>query len=381
MSDDFLSDVSAAVDSGGKTPEAEIQTPANIGTDTKTQQTPKEVRPDLREHKSVADELSTMFENNDPRAKKETKPEDKKEVKQDETKNLEEKNKDDELKKKQEQELNQKPRSQRKGQERLLDTFLQEDEKGNLVNDAGEIIALAGKSRTYYEGLKNEARKQRKAASDLAVSHMQLAQQFKELYNEYKTTAENGVSPIQSIVKETGFSENEAKEAVNLLRQYKKDPINAIKNMLTQAKMSGIDVSKIGANISVDPASIRSSIEALLDERLKPLSDKASQDTDRDEAIREATEFFKTYPEARNFVGAIEQAKMQFPQMPLPEIWLRLRRELENRSSQQQQRSSTKHRRETRKTREAPKNVQAPVRDYSTMSFEEIANSIVKDNS
>jgi hypothetical protein len=375
MSDDFMSDISAAVDNGGTLPVE--RSPAQTTEPAKTNPVIPQVKPEVIAPSSVADELTNMFKNNDPHNPVEK-------TKKDPVEKAKEPAKTSEAKVEGEEKNNnsQTPsRTQRKGNEKLLDTFLNEDENGNLVNDAGEIIALAGKSRTYYEGLKNEARKQRKAATDLAVSNMQLAQQFKNLYDEYKGIADISTSPIQSIVRETGFSEPEAKEAVQLLKLYKADPIAAIKNMLTQAKMSGIDISKIGANISVDPAIIRNTIQSVLDERLKPLSDKAEQETAEQSANREAQTFLQTYPEARQFTSAIAQAKQQFPQMSLPEIWLRLRRELEKRPSRTSQ-SVTKHRqapaRRTQPAAKAPA-VKAPVRDYAKMSFEAIKNSIIED--
>lgn len=370
MSDEFLSDISAAVDNGGKVETTPIETPKQ-----ESQQKPQEVKPHEKETASVADELSSMFESNDPYKEPTPKKEEETTPKKDEE--VEEKTSSEE----EEENVEKKapPRTKRKGQERLLDTFLEEDENGNLVNADGEIIALAGKSRTYYEGLKNEARKQRKAASDLAISHVQLSQQFKSLYDEYKQLQETGGSPIQHIVKETGFSESEAKEAVNLLRQYKTDPIGAIKNMLTQAKMSGINISEIGANITADPAAIRSTVQQLLDERLKPLNERNEREVAQEETLQEATAFLQQYPQARRYAPQIAQAKQKFPQMSLEEIWLRLRRELDNIQSNQQQ-SFTKHRKPARQTQAAPKKkVTPPKRNYGNMSFDEIAKSVEED--
>lgn len=379
MSDDFMNDISSAVENGGALPVD--NTPIE-----KLSSEPKQVqpiKPNTKDTTSVADELSNMFANNDPHnpsqpvKKVEEKPETKnlpKELAEDTTK---------QAKPAEENDTSNKQRQQRKGQEKLLDTFLKEDAEGNLVNDAGEVIALAGKSRTYYEGLKNEARKQRKAAADLAVSNMQLAQQFKSLYDEYKGISESTTSPVQNIVKETGFSQSEATEAIKLMQQYKADPISAIKNLLTQAKMNGIDISKIGANISVDPAVIRNTVESLLDERLKPLSDRAQEETAQQVANREAQTFLQTYPEAQQFTDAIATAKRQFPHMSLPEIWLRLREKIEERAHTQQTTSVTKHRKapasKTRPSTPQMPKVKAQVRDYSAMSFEDIKNSIIED--
>jgi hypothetical protein len=371
MSDDFLNDVSSAIDNGGAIPQESSAPVINTAPQPAEQQKPQNVVPQKDVKTSVEDELSSMFEANDPHKEQEVK------AKVPTQKVVENDHEDGG----EEFQGTPRPRSPKSGQEKLLDTFLDEDEHGNLVNKAGEVIALAGKSRTYYEGMKSEARKQRQAANDLAVSNMQLSQQFKSLYDEYKGMSENGASPIQSIVKETGFSDKEAQEAVSLMQQYKRDPLSAIKNLLTQAKMSGIDVSKIGANISVDPAYLRQSMKELIDEQMGPISRNAEQDTAEKAATRQATEFLQQYPEAERFGSSIADAKMRFPQMSLSEIWLRLRREIEK-NSQTSPRPVTKHRKEpARRTSQRPAKVLAPFRDYSKMSFAEIANSIKEDNS
>lgn len=261
-------------------------------------------------------------------------------------------------------------------QDKLLDTFLKEDEKGNLVNSEGEVIALAGKSREYYEGMKNAARKQRKAATDLAVQNMQLTRKFKELYDEYKGISNKVTDPIQSVVSSTGFSEAEANNAISLMKEYKNNPLQAIKNLLTQAHQDGIDVSSLGANISADPALMRKQFEKMLDERLTPLSQQAEQHAAQQRAEKEATDFLRQYPQAARYESHIAQAKMRFPDMSLSEIWLRIQQQLNNRPIQQRQ----PQRPPVRQQPVPRKKVTAPVRDYSRMSFEEIAKSVINES-
>jgi hypothetical protein len=358
MENDFMNDVASAVDNGGSLPAA-VETVVNTTT---TAPTVQPIKPNEKVTENVEDRLTKMFDETAQTTIGEKKEETTKEKVKEPVKKPETK---------------EKPA--RKGQEKLLDTFLKEDDKGNLTTEDGTIIALAGQSRTFYEGMKREARKQREAATDMAVAHMELANKFKSLYDEYKQGAGAAADPVQSIVKETGFGEKEAKTTLAIMQLYKKDPIAGIKMMLTEAQMSGIDISKIGANISVDPATIRSSIKELLDEQLSPLAERAAQDTAQQNAQKEATRFLSEYPEARPFVKDIVKAKEAFPQMPLPEIWLRIRRELEKRSPNNIQQPSTKLRNKV-PTEQATKKVEVPSRNYATMSFEEIANSIKQDN-
>lgn len=364
MSDDFLSDVAGAVDNGGTlAPEsAAPATPEPVAE-------PASVRPntvDVDARQRVENDMNKMFEDNDPHKEPEvvTKSKEADEAKAEaKVEAAEEK-----------PEQKQRSRSQRGG---YLDKFLKEDEHGNLLNDDGDVIATAGTSRNFYEGVKKEARKFRSAATELALSHKELAQQFKALYDEHQDVIKNGADPIQSIVKETGFSTHEGKEALALLRQYKKDPIGAIKGMLTQAKMSGIDVSQIGANIAVDPSMLRSTFETMIDEKLGKKDTVNPDQQAYETAAQEAASFLEKHPKARKFAKQIGEAKIRYPDMSLERIWYNIvgaAKSAREKAQSQQRQNSTKHRKEPpRKTQ------QAPVRQYSTMNFQDIAASIKED--
>jgi hypothetical protein len=261
--------------------------------------------------------------------------------------------------------------------DKYLDIYLAEDAAGNLINNEGEVIASAGKSRTHLEALKKEGRDQRDAAKTLAIQNAQLANQFKQLYDEFKGISEKSVSPLHGIVKETGFSEQQATAAIKFMKQYKENPIEAIKNILTQAKTDGIDLSKIGANITADPAFIKQQLAEMLEERLAPITRKSQQDIAHQEAYKEASEFLETYPRARDYQKAIGDAKTRFPEMSLAEIWLRLERELDKQDA-----PVTKHRKDL-PVNIPKKQVKLPSqsRNYATMSFEQIAKTIEEDYS
>ena len=368
MSDDFLQDLSNAVETSG---DNTLSLPTTAEPQ-QYQQKPQEIQSDVEQPHTVADELSQFFDDADPYHIEEPaleeptvvdepeEPEEPKQVVQKE-----------------------KPQNRTKpSNERLLDTFLDEDEEGNLIDASGEVIALAGKSRTYYEGLKNEARKQRGAANDLAVQNLQLSQKFKDLYDEYKGIKSNATSPVQSIVTETGLNDTDATAAIQLMQQYKTDPIGAIKSLLTQAAQSGIDVGQIGANVSVDPALMQKQFDQALERHIKPLTEAQLRDRAHQEAVQEATQFLETFPEAVQYETQIAQAKGKFPQMSLAEIWMRLRRELDKqpeRQPQQRQRQP-QQRQPVQRQKVRRQKVRAPRVDYSTMNYDEIAQSILKEN-
>lgn len=228
-------------------------------------------------------------------------------------------------------------RRQRVEQERLLDTFLKEDANGNLLNNFGEVIATAGKSREYYEGLKNEARKQRKAATDLAAQNMELAGRVKQIYDEYKGMSKGNSTPVQTIAQMTGLSEAQAANALGVIQAYQANPLDGIKKMLMQAKLDGVDLQSIGPNISVDPAVMQQTMQSMLDERLAPLTERINQEKAQQAAEEEVNRFLNEFPDAREYLDIIAQAKMQFPEMSPTEIWLRVSRELQKRPQERPQ--------------------------------------------
>ena len=393
---DFLSDVNAAVD-GTSTP-ATPATPAvpttpaaqvgNASTEQSQQNTSPQTpaTPSSRE-KTLEDDLTSMFDGAAATEIGGTEAIEPKEV-------LEEKNE----KTAEKPDKQEKPASRSQGKknanERLLDTFLKEDDNGNLLNNDGDIIALAGKSRTYYEGLRGEARKQRTAAETLAGQNLELSRRFAELYDEYKSMDHTRVTAAQSIVKETSFSDNEATNAIALMKQYKQDPIAAIKSLLTQAQASGIDVTQIGANITANPADMRQTMQTMLEEHTAPQREQENQDRIQAEANKEANAFLQTFPEAENFHVQISQAKMRYPKMSLQEIWFKLKPHIRQPQAQQQQQQQAQDHtmhgqeqqkqapvvRKRRRVRNAVPKVVVPTRDYGNMSFADIANSIKKDN-
>ena len=378
MSDDFLNDVAAAVDSGGTTPAVDTSDLVQDAPKTDTAIRDKTMTMPNQQGKSVDDvenELDNLFASKDPFYKAPKQEEEKKDEASGKALSKEAEQKD-EFKREPRDKTSEKSKKDDKLSQRYLDRFLDTDDSGNLVNDDGEVIAAAGISRTYYEGLKKEARNFRQAAGRLAQANQELAGKFKELYDEYNGFAEKATDPVQSIVKETGFSDSEAKEAMNLLRVYKKDPITAIKSMLTQAKMGGIDISQIGANISVDPATMRSTLETLLDERMKQQEPPSQQDT-VDPAVQEAQTFLEKNPHARQFLKPIAEAKQRFPDMSYHDIWLELLSALDKASNKQPQ-NNTKRR---KKAKPAPqtRKVTVPRRDYGSMSFADIAKSVNED--
>jgi hypothetical protein len=361
MSDEFLDDISSAVESSG-----EVKTESTV--------TEPRIVPEMNEHRDSTEtenSLSDMFDASDPNFE---------EPKVEEPAKVEtvEPVKEEVVKKKEEPATPAAPSTDKN--ERVLDTFLAEDAKGNLVDSDGNVIATTGKSRHSFERLKKEGRRQRNIASEATLKTMELSKQFKSLYDESQEIAKNGYSnPVQSIVKDSGVTETQAKMGLQLMKDYKQDPINAIKKLLTQAKIDGIDVGKIGANISVDPAMLRESVQQMFKDQQEANKPQATEATQQEQAAQVARDFLSNNPDSRPYVQTIVDAKTKFPNMSLEEVWHRVKIEIDKRAYKDSK-SDTMLRKPVPPKIPARKVTVAPV-DYGNMTFAQIAESIEKENS
>lgn len=379
MADDFLAELSAAADNGGKFPSNEaVDNVVNNGEDTNTpSSTPQDTKVNENLSDNPADHLDRLFGDGPSEHIAGTEPKSGSKEEKPETKAQDgEDNRQEEDNSQQNQ---QKPQRKSRAQTTLLDTFLKEDKEGNLVNDKGEIIASAGTSRDYYERLKAAGRAYRDNAQNLAQSNIVLGEKFKELYDAYNALSEKASFDI---TKETGFTDAETKQAIQIMKAYKQDPIAAIKSLLTQAQANGIDVSQIGANITANPADMRTLIQDIINERIGPIAQQTEEQTAVQKAQEMVRNFFAKFPEAEQYENAIAEAKQRFPQMSLNEIWLRLSRELNKKQEIPQ--NKTQYQRETKRPavpsrQRVVKKAQTPPKISANMSIDDIAKSIKED--
>jgi hypothetical protein len=262
-----------------------------------------------------------------------------------------------------------------------LDRYLKEDENKNLVLDDGTIIAASGKARTFFERVKREGREQREAAKRMAVSNLELGNKFKELFGKYNEAL---AKPRMDLATETGLSETDVTASIDLMKSYKADPIAAVKKLLTQMHMNGINISTLGVGSAIDPATVKETLTSIVTDMLakKAQADTpANQPMTAESAAAIATKFLNDYPEAAQYEEQIAKAKTQFPDMELDEIWMRfsayLARQPEKAVEQYRSPQPSPQARQT----PAPvtRRVTSPNREYANMSFEQIAQSIRED--
>lgn len=139
---------------------------------------------------------------------------------------------------------------------------LKADDKGNIVNDKGEVVATAGNQRRQFEAALEQVR-------SFANERPQLLQQVSTLTDRIaELEATNNVPP------RLGLNSQEAVQGMQLMAAYKRDPVGTINHILTEAQAAGHDISGVGPGKGTDVISLFS---RMLDERLAPLTQQQQQ--------------------------------------------------------------------------------------------------------
>lgn len=169
------------------------------------------------------------------------------------------------------------------------------DNKGNLVNQQGQIVARAGSERRLYEkSTRLEAQlKQTKTAHENDRQLLQRAAQ------EIK-----GMREVYGMAENLRMSTREAMLGLTLVDKFKKDPVDFFKYVLTQMAAVGQDVTKLVPELgaaAVSPDGIKQLIQQELRGALGPVRETREQDIRQQQAIndaeREYTAFVERFPD------------------------------------------------------------------------------------
>lgn len=362
MIDDFLSDVSTAIE----TVNTNVPAPTNV-SDLETQESVLNV---LEAHEKKPVEKAKT-----PPAKPVT-PDVKTGQEEPDT------SKQQQPKSDANQQQQQKPDEKNKKTVPYMDRFLQQDDKNNLVTADGTIIAAAGAARTFFEKLKSEARTERDKNRELSFKTIQLGEKFVELNNAYEELKKDPAR--ESIEKRTNMQGQELEEAIDLMREYKVNPVGAIKRILTQAQLRGINLKEIGINNGgLDPAAVRSMLEEIISKQSG--QEKTTQiQPNQEAAVREAQTFLENFPEAAEHTETLAAARRKFPNKTYAELWHSFQiweqQQLEQQETAQAQEAIQKRKTPPQQQRQQqPGPVTSDVKDYSKLSFSDIANGLKKD--
>lgn len=164
-----------------------------------------------------------------------------------------------------------------------------EKKTDDLVDENGNLIAKAGAERRVYEEAK-------KIKEDWNKFNSTVLPQIKQQYDEAMNIVKN-LQSLDSLVKVNNLTHEELNTIAQVAVEFKKNPVGALKMMLTNAVKQGYDVSEI------INAGQSQSIESILSKKLEPLQQflAKSQQQEQEEVIQqqiaqEVAEFQNTFP-------------------------------------------------------------------------------------
>ncbi len=170
---------------------------------------------------------------------------------------------------------------------RKFGDLFQSDQSGNIYDSRGTLIAKQGAQRAIFHRLYPTIEAQ---ARELAA---------------HRQTIEN-YTQANELAKRENISLDEYGAALQMFASYKKDPLKTVQTLLTLMEQSGRDISSIRQGQGVGVADIRSAVQEIVQEAIKPFSflteqQRQSQEQQalHDEVITEYQSFIEEYPDAR----------------------------------------------------------------------------------
>jgi hypothetical protein len=218
-------------------------------------------------------------------------------------------------------------------------TSFRQDKKGNLVDSrTGEIIARAGSEARIYQ------RVHKQATDYIATAQRNIQNQVATERTKLERAVEIGLGferqlaeTRQQMQKLNAFELNQDQlvEAAQYFKQAQSDPVGVLKNLLTRAALSGIDITQLGLPAGgVDAKGIADMVKREINQAVAPIQQyTTTQQQEREHqnvqsqylqtAERQVNSFFNSTPEAVPYMHIFQTVlqQPQFQQMSLGAIW------------------------------------------------------------
>lgn len=182
----------------------------------------------------------------------------------------------------------------------------QQQQGKKLLDDNGQEVP--SNARHHFFARKNAEKQAQKLTTENATLKGQL-QSFQQLHQQ---------------IAQSGLTAQEQAVAVDLGKKLKANPVEAVKEILTALKSSGINIDGAIGVSSIDT----SSIAALIDSKLKPFTDMHQQQRERAEheasIAADVNAFFDETPEAVMHAEHINVLLQKFPDWSMDKAWAQL---------------------------------------------------------
>jgi hypothetical protein len=217
-------------------------------------------------------------------------------------------------------------------------TFRQ-DRKGNLVDTrTGEIIARAGSEARIYQRVHKQASDYIRAATGNVNNTINQERAKVQRAVEIGLGFERELSQLKATFNQINAHElqkDQLLEAAAYYKQAQTDPVGVLKNLLTRAALSGIDISQLGMDKNnLDPKSIVDMVRKEIQQGIAPVQQFTNQQQAErqnkqveaqylQQAERQVSDFFGSTPQAVPYTHVFHAVLSQprFQHMSLGEIW------------------------------------------------------------
>ena len=185
---------------------------------------------------------------------------------------------------------------------------------GDLVDQAGRVIARAGNERRFYESWRNAAIQLQRAGREMQTRD----QRIQQLEGQLRGHTEAANAP-QSL----GLNPQEAVAGMRLFAQFKRSPVDTLKFMLAEVQSLGHDLTGI-----IDGGVNAQAISTMLDRRLAPLMSQHQQQQreaqQRNEIDQQVNSFYNEFPDAQVHDAALGELLTRNPTLTPREAYFML---------------------------------------------------------
>lgn len=273
---------------------------------------------------------------------------------------------------------------------------IKSDQKGNLIDANGKIIARAGSERRLYEAKEKVTKEYQRLQKDYAENQNLMADAT-QFINQLKSQLD--FVKNNSLQGQHQINDQEATEAFKVYNMLKNDQtaLEGAKYVLTKLAERGINIQSLGAGSgAIDPAVLSQSITSQINQQLQPITERFTKQTQEEASRAEAQQyvegFFRANPDAtphRQTLTAMLKDP-RFRGMSLPEAWSNLERHLLRQQVAQMQqpqpeqspqqpapepRPNGRQRPQVQASRQSVDN--SPM--HAEMTYRDIVNSLVSD--
>ena len=199
--------------------------------------------------------------------------------------------------------------SSEQGADGSTDEQQQQQSRGpqDLVGRDGQVIAASGKERRFYETAQREKHRADNASRELQTLRTQLA----------------AVNEAGNVGTQYGLSPQEVTTGAQLIAAYKKNPVEAIQYMLTQAQANGHNVDNI-----ISGGTDMSAVKQMLDNALAPILGEHRQREDtqaaQDRAAVIYNDFHTRYPDSAVHEDTLTRLLKQDPNLSVDAAYFKL---------------------------------------------------------